>query len=642
MFDLFRSREKSVRYILGGVLTIVAVSMVVTLVPNYGGLGASGDPTVIAEVGDEVITVNDVRKEFNRTRKNLPQGMESIYIPMLVQQMIGVRAVAYQAERMGYRVTDEQLVDAIRSIIPQLWENGKFVGKDVYSAYLAQQNMTIPEFETLMRKDMLRNNLESLVLEGVIVSPGEVEEEYRRANEKVKLEYIALNPGVFKGKAPYTPAELQEYFGKNRSSFQVPEKRSFLLFAVEEAKIAATISVADADLQRAYNQGMDRWRTPERVKVRHILLKTTDKPAAEVAQIQKKAEDLLKQIKGGADFAELAKKNSEDTGSAPKGGDLDFVVRGQTVPEFEQAAFSLKPGEVSQAIKTMYGFHILKVEAKEEAKVKTFAEVKSELATELSKGRAREKMEALAEQIRTALVKSPAEAEKVAAAAGIKPVKSEKAGRGDPIQEVGINATFDESAWSLPKNGVTPIFPFGQDKLVVAQVTNIFPVRQAEFSEVEPQVRSALEMFKGQQLAATKAAEATAAVKRPGADLKAIAKQLGVEVQSSEMVSRTGAITGLGAASQVEEAFTKNVGDLIGPVRTDSGVFFCRVAEKVPADLTQLAAQREQMLMSIKSRRASWRKDVFAEGVVAQLQKEKKIKINEANIKRLVSAYARG
>jgi parvulin-like peptidyl-prolyl isomerase len=108
------------------------------------------------------------------------------------------------------------------------------------------------------------------------------------------------------------------------------------------------------------------------------------------------------------------------------------------------------------------------------------------------------------------------------------------------------------------------------------------------------------------------------------------------------MVSRTGAITGLGAASQVEEAFTKNVGDLIGPVRTDSGVFFCRVAEKVPADLTQLAAQREQMLMSIKSRRASWRKDVFAEGVVAQLQKEKKIKINEANIKRLVSAYARG
>jgi peptidyl-prolyl cis-trans isomerase D len=643
MFDLFRSREKSVRYLLGALLGLVALSMVITLVPGYGGGwgGSSGDPTVLAEIGDEKITATEVRQFLARELRGnqIPKGMEQFYLPMIVQQLVGRKAIAYQAERMGLKVTDEQLAKIVQSLLPQLFEGGKFAGKDMYAQMLAQQNMSIPQFESLLRADSLRSRLESLAVEGIVVTPAEIEAEYRRRNEKIKIAYFGVNQDLFKGKVSATPAEVEEYFKQNQKSYTVPEKRSYLVFPIEEAKVAATIQVSDADLQRVYAQQQDRFRTPERVRARHILLKTTDKPPAEVAAIEKKAQDLLKQARGGADFAALATKNSEDTGSAVKGGDLDFLTRGQTVPEFEKAAFTLKPGQISDLVKTMYGFHIIKVESKEEARLRPFAEVKNELAAETSRGQVFDKMQSIADQIRAALVKSAPEAEKIATANGITPVRVDKAGPGDPIQEVGINPQFNEGVAGLPVNGVSPIVQIAQNKLVVAQVTEIVPTRPAGFADVEKQVREALLARKGQDMVQQKIAEATAKLKSINGDLAGLARQMGAEVKTSELVTREGAITGMGAATVADEGFSRNAGDVFGPVVTPNGSFYCKVVEKQPADLVQLAAQRADMLFQIKSRRSRERAELFADGVVQSLIKQKKVKIYEDNVKKLVAAY---
>ncbi|MBI4892194.1 MAG: peptidyl-prolyl cis-trans isomerase [Acidobacteria bacterium] len=642
MFDLFRSREKTVRYLLGALLTLVAASMVITLVPGYGGgWGSQGasNPTVLAEVAGEQITASDVRQFIAREMRgnSLPRGMEAVYIPMIVQQMAAQKAVGYQAAEMGIKITDAQLAQIVHTLVPQLWQDGKFVGKEIYAQMLSQQGMTIPQFEENVRAQALQSRLETLALEGIIVTPADVENEFKHRNEKIKVAYFGLGPDFFKSKVATTPAELQEFYNKGKSSYLLPEKRSYLVFPIDEAAIAATIKVPDAQLQAAYAQQQERFRTPERVQARHILLKTTDKTPAEVAAIQKRMEDMLAQLKKGANFADLAKKNSEDPGSGAKGGELGWITRGQTVPEFEKAAFTLKTGELSALVKTQYGFHIIRVDAHEQARLRPLEEVKAELNQDLVRAQVFEKMQSISDQIRTTLVRSREEAEKLAAANGITAVKAENVAKGEPVQGVGVSVEFNEAVAALPKNGVTPIIQVGQNKLVVAQVTEITPSRPAQFAEVEDKVKEGLIAEKSFQMAQQKIVEAGEKLKTT-TDLAALAKSYGAELKTSELVNREGAITGVGAASSIDAAFNKNVGDVVGPVQTGNGTFFMKIVEKVPADLTQLALAREELLKTLKQRRAQERVELFRDGIVQELIKKKKVKIYEDNVKRLVAA----
>ena len=188
----------------------------------------------------------------------------------------------------------------------------------------------------------------------------------------------------------------------------MPEKKNLTMLIADQAKLEAAVNATDADLQRIYAQNQEAFRTPERVKVRHILLKTQGKPASEEAAIKAKAESLLKQIKGGADFAKLAKENSEDPGSAANGGDLgDWITHGQMVPEFDKAIFALKPGETSDLVKTQYGYHIVQTLARQDAGVRTFAEVKGELAAQCKKQRVNDMMQQASDKAQAALQKDP-------------------------------------------------------------------------------------------------------------------------------------------------------------------------------------------------------------------------------------------
>jgi peptidyl-prolyl cis-trans isomerase D len=641
MFDLFRSRQKAIRYLLGALLGIVALSMVITLIPGYGsGIGVDQDQMILAEIGEDVLTVTEVRETIARElrSRSIQPGMEQLYAPLLVRQMIADRAMAFQAARQGFRASDEELAAAIQGMLPTLFEGGKFVGREAYAQMLSQMNLTPQRFEADIRKQIAMTKLESLAVEGVVVTPAEVEQEFRLRNEKVKLSYVALTTEKVKSEIKVADQEIEEFFKRMAASYTIPQKRSYAIYSIEEEKIRQTVQVSEQDLRRAYDSRRDRWQTPERVRVRHILLKTTDKPPAEVEKIKKRAEDLLKQIKGGADFAELAKKNSEDAGSAVKGGDLDFITRGQTVPEFEKAAFSLKPGEVSGVITTMYGFHILRVESRENARTRSFDEVKGELSAEVARSTVYDRMQSAADQLRAALAKSPAEVEKVVQANAITVAKAEKVGAGDPLPEVGVNAQFNEAVANLPVGGVTQPVTIGTNKIVVAQVTAIEPARPAKLEEVREQVRNGILAQRAQELVQKKMKAAFEKVKA-GADLATTAKELGVEVKTTSEFGRDGAAEGLGSAAQYSEAFRLKVGEVFGPVESAAGTAICKVAGRVEPDLTQLAAQRENLTLAIKSRRAQERRDLFREGLVNELIRQKKIKVYEDNIRRLAASY---
>ncbi len=381
--------------------------------------------------------------------------------------------------------------------MPQLFQGDNFAGEQAYAATLAQQNMTIAQFESTLRKQLLVSKLRGLVVEGIVVSPQDVESEFRRKNDKVKLEYVAIAPAKYLSQVVVKPEEIQDYFGKNRTGFQVPEKRSVQVVVIDEAKVSQSVTVPDAELRQAYEMNKDSYRLPERVHVRHILLKTTDKPKADVDKLKARAEELVKQIRQGADFAALAKKYSEDPASAVKGGDLGWVSRGQTVKAFEDAAFTLKPKETSSVITTEYGFHILQVLEKQEAKLRPFEEVKAQLAEERKKQLVFNSMQTLSDQARAALSKDPQAAEKVARDLNLELVTADKIGPGEPIPTIGVSRELEDAIASLRKGEVSPIVQVGQNKLAVAVVTEIFPAHPAELAEVEGQIRERLTVAEG-------------------------------------------------------------------------------------------------------------------------------------------------
>ncbi len=639
MFDLFRSRDKAVRLLLSGLLLLVALSMVTYLIPNYGS-GDRGQEAVVAQIGKDTITLREAQLAIQNTMRNrsVPPNLASIYVPQLLDQMITERTMAYEARRLGIQVSEEDTSNAIRLMLPQLFPDGKFVGKDAYAAMLAQQNITIPEFEDDITRQILINRLREVAIEGTVVSDAELQQEFHTRNDKVTIQYVKLSPEKLKSGVQITPAELKSYYDKTRNMFSVPEKRSLTILVLDQAKLEQSVTPSDADLRRAYDSNKENFRTPERVKVRHILLKTTGKPPDEDAKIKARAEDLLKQIKGGADFAELARKNSEDPGSAPKGGDLDWIVRGQTVKPFEDTAFSLKPKELSSVVKTEYGYHILQVLDHEPAHLRTFEEVQSQLADQFRKQRVSQTIQELTDRAQAALKKDPPE--KVAKDLNLAPpITADNVGPGDPLPEIGVNKDLEQSIAGLQKGDVSQPVAAPPSRTVMAVVTRVIPAHPATFEEAQTRVRQALEQQNLQQLVARRTTELVAKAQSMNGDLEKAAKALGFEVKSPPAFDRQGAVEGLGQAAYLLQAFTKPDGSVFGPVPVQDGQIIVKVVGHEPADLSKFATQRSGIRDELKARRARERGQLFEAGLRDQLIKEGKVKIHEDVVNRLVASY---
>jgi peptidyl-prolyl cis-trans isomerase D len=644
MFDLFRSRDKIVRIMLGGLLLVVALSMLTYLVPSYNMGGSGGSDQVVAEIGKETITVPEVQQivQMNLKGRQIPAELMPHYVPQYIDSMVTEHALEFEAKRLGFKVSDEDLAAGIRQTIPQLFQDGKFAGKDAYAQVLAQQNLSIPQFEEDVARQLLITKMRNVALEGTIVTPQEIEQEYRRRNDKVKIAYVKITGDKLRSEVQVTPDELRKYYEATKPTYQVPEKRDLGIVIVDQAKLEQTIQPTDADLLRVYNENKDTYRMPERVNVRHILLKTTDKDPKQEA-VKAKADDLVKQLRAakGANFAEMVKKYSEDPGSAAKGGEEGWLVRGQTVPEFEKAAFSLKVNEISDPVKTTYGYHILQVLAHEQAQLKPFNDVKAQLAAEYRKQGVNDLMQQLSDKVQAALTKDPLHPDKVAADLGVQYAKADNAGPGDPLPEVGVNKEFEDAVSSLKKGEVSqPVVLTGNTKMAMAVCTGDIPAHPAGFEEVQSKVRDALVKDKLNKLVDQKATQLVEKARANGGDLAAAAKAMGLEVKTSDAVDRAGAIEGLGSAGMLPDAFSKPVGSIIGPngFSVDSRIV-AKVVEKIPADLSALASQRTAIRDQIKGEKGRVRNYLFEQGVRDELTKEGKIKVHQDVIDRLLATY---
>jgi peptidyl-prolyl cis-trans isomerase D len=641
MFDLFRSRDKLVRILLGALLLVVAFSMLTYLVPNYS-TGSSSSDVVIAEIGKDSITLAETQRLIQATirGRQLPVDILPTYIPQMVDQMVTERAMAMEAERLGLQVSDADVAESIRQMVPSLFPDGKFVGKEAYAAMLAQQNMTIDQFETDLKRQVMITRLRDIAMEGTIVTQTEIEAAFRKKNEKIKIEFVRLTADKYKAESQPTTQEMQDFYKANSSRYTAPEKKSLTVLVADQTKMEATVNPADGDLQRLYSQNQEAFRTPERVKARHILLKTQGKPATEEAAIKAKGENLLKQIKGGADFAKLAKENSEDPGSGANGGDLgDWITHGQMVPEFDKAIFSLKVGETSDLVKTMYGYHIVQVLAHQDAGVRTFAEVKGELTAQWKKQRVNDLVQEASDKAQGALQKDPAHPEKVAADYNMQVVRVDNYSAGTPVAELGPSADFDQAVAALKKGEVSQAVSAGT-KVALAIVNDVIPAHPSSFEEVQSQIRDLIVQNRSIAALQKHANELIEKARAMGGDLAKAAKSMGLDTKTSNDVDRAGNIEGIGMASYVSEGFSKPEGTVFGPMGVpDGGTIVAKVISHGGADLSQLAAQRNIIRDEIKAQRARERNTLFETGVKDMLIKQGKIKIHQDVINRLIGNY---
>ncbi len=649
MFDLFRSRDKVVKILLGGLLVVVALSMLTYLVPSYEqGSGTNG--SVVAQVGDQKIMSTDIQRSVQRMMqgRSLPPELLPNYIPQIIDQEINNRAIQYEAARQGFQVSDAQLRQTIAQIAPSLFPDGRFVGKQAYAAMLGQQGTTIDEFEAGVRSEILAARLHDVAVEGTVVMPIEIEQAYRQKNEKISLGYVKIASDKLKSEVQVSDADVRQYYQTNIAQYQAPEKRNLTLLIADQDKLSKGLTPGDADLLKIYNQNQEQYRIPEQVKVQHILFMTQGKPAADDAKAKAQAEDVLKQLKAGADFSAMVEKYSEDPGKAVTDPTADgyhgqYTVRRDSTmfDSFKKAAFDQKPGDV-EIVKSEAGYHIVKVLKHDQAHLQTFDEVKAQLADAWKKAQVNGVLQAASDQASAALQAAPLHPEDVAAKFHMDLVHATYE-PGKPITEVGPSGDFDQAVQQLKQGQVSPAVVIGTNKVVVAEVTAVIPPAPKPFDEVKDGIKTQMTSSRLSAAVSKKAKDLADKAKALGGNLEAAAKSMGLTYETTQSFTRTDTVVGLGSANYVMKGFGMRDGDVMDPVMLPDATVVCKVLAHTPADVSKMTPEeRSQTRDEIKRKKANDRQQLFDAGLREDLIRQGKIKLYQDAINRLIAQFRAG
>jgi peptidyl-prolyl cis-trans isomerase D len=651
MIRFLQSDGKIKKYVLSGILIIICIGMVTYLTQGISssGSGLTGPAKgVVATVGSDQITAQEVVDQ-GRTmlRQQFPRGnaMAEQMLPYFNQQafeqLINQKALIIAAQNMGLRVSDAELREEFEhgQYSQTFFPGGKFIGEDKYEEVLREANLTPTRFEELEKDNLLFQKLRTMVSGAAAVSNSEVDVEARKRNTKVKFDYAVVDAADVKKGIHPSEEELKAYFERNKVSYanSIPEKRKLVYAVVDLAKVQSQATVSDADLNAYYQSHADQYRVPEQALVRHILIKApspgTDgkvDPKA-LAAAQAKADDLLKQIKAGGDFGKLAQQNSEDPGSKDTQGLLGWIQRGRYgSPEIEKVIFTMAKGQTSDVLKSSYGFHIVRLEDKQDAHLKPLADVKADIEPLLKQQVAQRLAEA---QANTLLTQARANGIESAAHGGA--VTTDFVSSRDALPGIGVAPDFMTAAFGAKENAPPDLAHTAQG-YAVYQVLAVQPPRTPSFDEIKSKVE---EQFKNEQsgvLLSKKAQELSDRAKTSH-DLKKAAKELGLTVKTSEPVLATGQVPDIGsmASEGVAGVFAGKPGDIVGPAQVgQNGAVLQIVAREEPtaAEMEQKKDEIRESLLQTK------RQEIFGLYVTnlrQQMEKSGKIVINQAERKQL-------
>ena len=639
------------KVVLGGILLIICAAMLVYLIPSSGSTGFGGPPAgVVAKVGDQDVTRPEVLRQAQMMlRQQSPRGnaMASQLLPFFTsraaEQLITQKALVVEAERMGLRASDEELRDELQHGIyaTTLFPGGKFIGEDAYQNLLQNAELTVPQFEAGVKQDVLVRKLRNLVAASASVNDTDVRKEFDKRNTKIKFQYAVITEADLRKGIHPTETELKAFYERNKATYNnsIPEKRKLTYAVIDNSRIASNTQVTPDDLQSYYNQHRDEYRVPEQVNVRHILIKS---PAAGAdgkvdakadTDAKAKAEGILKQLAaGGANFADLAKKYSEDPGSAKNGGSLGWIGKGRTVPEFESAAFSLAKGGTSGLVKSSYGYHIIHVDDKQDAHVKTFDEVKPEIEAVLRQQKAARAAEgeanAFLNQARTSGL------EKAAGAKGLQVTTTDFVSRTDTLPGIGNAPQFMEAAFAQSTKAALDMIQTPQG-YVIYQVLDVKPPATPTFEEIRSRVEEEFKNQRATELLSQKTQELADRAQAEH-DLKKAAKELGATLKTSDLVDPNGQVPDIGSmAGPASQAFALKPGEISGPISSAGTGALLQILEKQQPSETDFTAKKDEVRDTLLQQKQNELFGLFVSNLRQQMEKSGKIKINQEEMKGL-------
>ena len=621
-------------------LALVVLTFVVFYIPSFLNTSASATPAeVLADVEGREITVREFQRRYSaqlQAYRNAYGAQMSEQLlrqlgieQQILQQMVDEAAMVAEARRQGITVSDVEVRERIFAI-PAFQENGRFIGEARYRQMLQFNNppLTTSEFEDNLRRALLIEKLRNAVTGWMSVSDQEVADEFRRRNEKVKLDLVPLTPDSFRNQVTVSDADLAAYFDAHKETYRIGEKRRIRYALIDVDQVRQQVAVPQSEIEAFYKQNQAQYSAPEQLAASHILFKLDGK---DEAAVRKQAEEVLKRAKAGEDFAALAKQYSEDDSNKDTGGSLGEFGRGTMVPEFEQAAFAMKAGEISnELVKTSFGFHIIKVEKNQQASTRPLAEVRGEIEDQLKWQKAQQQAESMAKTLQTQL-KTAADLDRIAKERAFHMQETGAFLRDEPIDGLGPAPEVSAQAFQLADGAVSPALRVSRG-WVFATVTGREEPRLPQLAEVRDKVKDDLTRERAAEVAKTKAAE-IAAMLKGASDFAAAAKKAGLEVKTTDLITRGSPIPDLGVSADIDKvAFSLPQGAVSDPISTPQGSAIIRVAEKAAVSDDQITEGRDQLREELVNQR----RDRFFSGYMVEAKKKLDITINQETLQRAV------
>ncbi len=645
------------KIVLSGLLLVICGAMVIAFVPGIGtDMGGAPGKGIIAKVSGEDITAEEVREAARQMAQQEAQrygASAAQLLPFLMQQatqhaadqLIDRQALVTEAQRLGLKATPPEVKDELQHgrYAAYFFPGGNFIGQAEYEGLLQQHNLTPAIFEDSVAKEILIGKLQALITGSASVGDAAIRQEFDKQNTKVKFDYAVLKEEDIKKGLHPTTEELKAYYDAHQKSYanSIPEKRKIKYAMIDQAKVTAGVQVTQDDLQAYYNQHRDQYRVAEQAKVSHILIKTP-LPGADgkvdekgVADAQKRAQDVLNQLKAGAKFEDLAKKYSEDPGSAKEGGSLGWIGKGRTVPEFEKAAFSLPKGQISDLVKSSYGFHIIRVDDRQDAHMKTLDEVKAEIEPILKQQKAQDIAQKQAADLLAQAKTQGLDA--AAAAKGVPVVTSDFFSRRDIVPGLGPAPQLLDAVFTAAEKSPAEMAATSQGFAVFQLLAVQLPATPT-FEDIRTKVEEQFKSERANILLSQKTQELSDRAKSEH-DLKKAAKELGATVKTSDFVTPDGQVPDIGSLTgEAAVVFTMKPGDISGPINSGAnGVVMSVVEAQAPTE-ADFAAKRDQIRDGLLQSKEQEIFGLFVTNLREQMEKSGKIKINQEELKTLTRA----
>jgi peptidyl-prolyl cis-trans isomerase D len=626
------------------IIGMASISMVVYLIPGLTGQGAAAADTYAvvyphwySKFFSSGTTVSQqlvekmARAQLQQQRYPDNPMILGLFEQRVGQQLIQQAILLDEAEKLGIRATENDVRQYLQtgSAGQVLFPDGKFIGEDRYTDLVAQRfNMSVPEFEEDVRHDIVIRRLQALITGGVAVGDQEIRDNYRKNAIKIKFDYAVISADdIRKGINP-SDSDLEAFFNKNKARYAsaVPEERKIAYFAFTPNDIPGGIPTPTQQEIKAYfGAHQSEYQTPEQARSRHILIKVDAGADAKAdAAAKAKAEALLKQIQGGANFAELAKQNSDDPGSKDNGGELPFAQRGTMVPEFDKAIFTQKIGD-TQIVKSQFGYHIVQVEERKPAHSQDISEVLPTIQATLFRQKAAAAEESFAHALTSEAIKNGLE--KTAAAHHLEVVTTPPVGKQGVISALPDGSQVIARAFEAKQSDPPQSAQTGEG-YAIFQVTGIQPAHAPAFADWKTHVLDDYRNEQVPQLLNAKTTELANKAKTEN-DLAKAAKEVGATVKTSDLVGPDGQVPDLGQVAQAApQLLDMAVGTISGPIDTERNGVVAKLVDKQEPTADEIAKNFDQTRDQLLEQRRSDAFNVFMSSIVSDYKKNKRIRMN--------------